>query len=54
MLGYFKMSNFSDLTVGLKQLKRKCVLSWMYSRTKCRTSGIKAVYNYKNKDFVVT
>ena len=26
----------------------------MYSMKKCDKSGIKAVYNYKNKDFVIT
>ena len=31
-----------------------CVLSGMYSMTICDKSGIKAVYNYKNKDSVIT
>ena len=30
------------------------VSSGMYSITICDKSGIKAVYNYKNKDFVIT
>ena len=30
------------------------VSSGMYSMTICDTSGIKAVYNYKNKDSVIT
>ena len=30
------------------------VSSGMYSRTICDKSGIKAVYNYKNEDYVIT
>ena len=30
------------------------VSSGMYSMTICDKSGIKAVYNYKNKDYVIT
>ena len=30
------------------------VLSGMYSMTICDKSGIKTVYNYKNKDSVIT
>ena len=30
------------------------VSSGMYTMTICDKSGIKAVYNYKNKDYVIT
>ena len=52
VLGSFDISFFSDLRVGLKQYKFH--MCFMYSMTKCGKSGDKAVYNYKNKDFVVT
>ena len=30
------------------------ILSEIYLMTKCGKSGIKAVYNYKNKNYVIT
>ena len=55
---FFLISTFSALRVGLRFLKTNLnfiyVSSGVYSMTKCGKSGIKAVYNYKNANFVIT
>ena len=54
----FLILTFIALRVGLRFLKKnlnlRYVLSGAYSMTKCDKSGIKAGYNYKNNNFVIT
>ena len=40
-------------TISEKKYKFKYVSSGVYSMTKCGKSGNKAVYNYKNNNFVI-
>ena len=44
----------SGSTFSEKKLNFSYVTSLVYSMTKCGKSGIKAVYNYKNDNFVIT
>ena len=54
----FLILSFSAVRVGLrfpkKNLNFRYVSSGAYSMTQCDKSGIKAVYNYKNDNFVIT